>query len=87
MSKNGSDFRIGSNLCDCELKTDCFKRGFVYTEPTVTTKQKSPRHIQCTRNREKGIQTHTTERHQRTREESKTPMSLSSNVSFPPSGS
>lgn len=45
VSKNGSNFRICSNLSNHQLKIDGYKHSLVYMKHIVTTDQKSTRDI------------------------------------------
>ena len=68
VTKNGSNFRMCSNLGSHQLKIDCYKDSLVYIKHMVTTNQNSTKRDK--KNKQKGIQT---QRYRKpsTREESK----------------
>ena len=66
--KNGSYFRICSNLRNHQPKVECCKHSLVYMKHLVTTNQKSTRDIEEIKRKEP--KDNSAESHQHTREES-----------------
>ena len=69
VSKNGSDYKMCSNLSNHRLKVDCYKHSLVYMNHMVTRNQKCARDIQEIKRKES--KDNTIESYQHTKEESK----------------